>query len=114
MTIEKFEDILAWQKARELNLELNKSFSDQKNYTFKDQILRAGLSISNNIAEGFERSGDKELKYFLHVARGSNAEVRSMLYTALDMEYIDETRFQEFMSLSVAVGKLLTGFIKKL
>ncbi|MES2971835.1 MAG: four helix bundle protein [Patescibacteria group bacterium] len=114
MTIKKFEDIIAWQKVRELNKELNYSFVDLRNFTFKDQILRAGLSINNNIAEGFERSGDKELKYFLHVARGSAAEVRSMLYMALDMKYIEEARFQELYGLTVEVGRLITGFIKKL
>lgn len=114
MTIKKFEDIIAWQKARELNRELNNSFAGLKNFTFKDQILRAGLSINNNIAEGFERNGDKELKYFLCVSRGSTAEVRSMLYMALDMAYINEQRHEELLLITIDVGRLLTGFIKKL
>jgi four helix bundle protein len=103
MTIRKFEDVVAWQKARLLNKELNKSFGSIRNFTFKDQILRAGLSINNIIAEGFERSGDKELKYFLHIARGSCAEVRSMLYTGLDMGYIDESKHQELLISTVEV-----------
>ncbi|MBX6334931.1 four helix bundle protein, partial [Candidatus Saccharibacteria bacterium] len=84
MTIGRFEDVVAWQKGRELNKLLFRVLQNNKNFSFKDQMFRASLSITNNIAEGFERGGDKELRQFLIVARGSAAEVRSMLYTALD------------------------------
>lgn len=114
MKINKFEDVIAWQKAHELNVELRKYFGDIKDFSFKDQILRAGLSINNNIAEGFERGSSKELSHFLVIARGSNSEVRSMLYSALDFGYINENQKSELINSSIEIGKLLTGFIKRL
>ncbi len=114
MTIQKFEDVIAWQKGRKLNVALFATFESNRNYSFKDQLFRASLSVTNNIAEGFERGGDKELRQFLIIARGSIAEVRSMLYTALDIEYISQQEFEQFLEQSVEVGKLLTGFIRKL
>lgn len=114
MKINQFEDVIAWQKARELNIELRKTFCELKDFSFKDQILRAGLSINNNIAEGFERGSVKELSYFLIIARGSNSEVRSMLYSALDFGYIDKNKQHDLIESSIVIGKLLTGFIKKL
>ena len=114
MKIERFEDIVAWQKARELNKELFGQFKTTRNFTFRDQILRASLSITNNIAEGFERGSNKELKQFLTIARGSTAEVRSMLYIAIDNNYINNTQFSNLFEKTTQIGKLLTGFIKTL
>lgn len=114
MKIERFEDIVAWQKARELNKELFCQFKTTRNFTFRDQILKASLSITNNIAEGFERGSNKELKQFLTIARGSTAEVRSMLYTAIDNDYINNTQFSNLLEKTTQIGKLLTGFIKTL
>ena len=76
MKIEKFEDIIAWQKAEELTLLIYKAFKDNKDFGFKDQIQKASVSIMNNIAEGFERRGDKEFKHFLFIAKGSSGEIR--------------------------------------
>ena len=72
MKIEKFEDILAWQKAKSLTLFIYTSFKSNKDYAFRDQIQRASVSILNNIAEGFERKGDKELSHFLFILRIQN------------------------------------------
>lgn len=112
MKIEKFEDIIAWQKSKHLTLQVYKLFSLHKDYGFKDQIQRASVSIMNNIAEGFERKGDKELKYFLFIAKGSCGEVRSMLYIALELKYISEKDFQNMYNESVEISKILSGFIK--
>ena len=114
MKIEKFEDIIAWQKARELTLSIYKTFRDNKDFGFRDQIQRASVSIMNNIAEGFERRGDKELKHFLFIAKGSCGEVRSMLYLALSLEYINKTQYEEFYNLSIEISRLISGFIKTL
>lgn len=65
MKIERFEDIIAWQKAKELTLLIYSRFKENRDFSFRDQILRATVSIMNNIAEGFERRSNKELKYFL-------------------------------------------------
>jgi len=69
MKIEKFEDIIAWQKAKQITVTIFKIFELSRNYSFKDQIQRASVSIMNNIAEGFERRGDKEFKNFFYCKR---------------------------------------------
>lgn len=114
MKIERFEDIKAWQKAGELSLEIYKSFRSSKDFGFKDQIQRAAVSIMNNIAEGFARKGNKEFKRFLHIARGSCAEVKSMLYLAFRLEYIGKKDFETLRSSTDEVSKMLYGFIAKL
>lgn len=114
MRIEKFEDIIAWQKARTLSLQVYELFSASKDYGFKDQIQRASVSIMNNIAEGFERKGDKEFKHFLFIAKGSCGEVRSMLYLAQGLGYIQKEKFDELYKQSVEISKILSGFIKTL
>lgn len=114
MTIDTFEDVIAWQKARSLYSVLYVKFKNNREYSFKDQLLRAVLSISNNIAEGFDRGTAKELKHFLLIARGSAAEVRSMLLVANDIEIIDNKELNELLSEVMDVSRLLTGFIKSI
>lgn len=114
MKIERFEDILSWQKSKELNIKISHLFKDCKNYSFKDQILRCSLSIMNNIAEGFERKSNKEFSNFLFIAKGSCGELRSMLYLALDFCYIKEDEFKNIYNKSVEISKLLSGLIKTL
>lgn len=110
--IESFEDVVAWQRAKELNILLYGQFRNHKDYAFKDQLLRASVSIMNNIAEGFDRGSHKELKQFLVIARGSAAEVRSMLILAGELGYIEDT--VKYMTLAREISRLLTGFIKSI
>lgn len=112
MIIKKFEDIIAWQKAGKLTTEIYLKFRDCKDYRFKDQIQRASVSIINNIAEGFERASNKELKHFLYIAKGSCGEVRSILYLSLKFDYINKEEFNYFYCLSVEISKLIAGLIK--
>ena len=114
MKIEKFEDIVSWQKSKELSLKVYSSFKENKDFNFKGQIERASVSVMNNIAEGFERRSNQEFKYFLFIAKGSCAEVRSMLYIAHELKYIEDKSFEELRSLAIEVSKLLSGLIKKL
>lgn len=114
MKIEQFEDINAWQKSKILTLLIYKTFSNQKDYGFKDQIQRASVSIMNNIAEGFERRGDKEFKYFLSVAKGSCGEVRSMLYLGHELGYISKKEFEELYATAIEVSKMTAGLMKAL
>ncbi len=114
MKIGKFEDILSWQKSRKLTLIIYNVFENTKDFGFKNQIERASVSIMNNITEGFERKSNKEFKYFLFVAKGSSAEVRSMLYIAKDLEKIDDMKFKELYELTLEISKLLSGLIKTL
>ncbi len=114
MKAERFEDIIAWQKSGELSLIIYEKFRDNNDFAFKNQIQRAAVSIMNNIAEGFERKGNKEFKHFLFIAKGSCGEVRSMLYLALKLEYLPEKDFKKFYNLSIEISKILSGFIKTL
>lgn len=114
MVIQRFEDVIAWQKAKLLVVEIRKEFANVSERSFKDQIFRASLSTMNNIAEGFDRGTDKELKYFLHIARGSNAEVRSMLIAAGEIRYISKIKAMELVELSEEISKILSGFIRSL
>ncbi len=114
MKIEKFEDLISWQKAKEVSIVVYRLFKDTRDFSFKDQIQRAVISISNNIAEGFERQSNKELKQFLYIAKGSCGEVRSMLYIAKDLEYITEKEFEKNHDSLLEISRLLSGFIKKL
>ncbi len=88
MKIERFEDVIAWQKARVLTVKIYTLFRESKDFGFTNQIQRASVSIMNNIAEGFERKGDKAFKHFLFMAKGSCGEVRSMLILAKDLDLI--------------------------
>lgn len=114
MKIEKFEDIIAWQKAQELSLIIYKSFTSSRDFGFRDQIQRASVSVMNNIAEGFERGSNKEFKHFLFIAKGSCAEVRSMLYLALGLKYITKEQYENYYNLVMDTSRLLSGFIKTL
>lgn len=114
MTIKNFEDIIAWQKSKDLSLLIYKLFSKSKDYSFKDQIQRASVSIMNNIAEGFERQTNKEFKHFLFIAKGSCGEVRSMSGLAKELGYMSEKDYNKVSELSTEISKILSGFIKTL
>ncbi|MBI5403196.1 MAG: four helix bundle protein [Ignavibacteriae bacterium] len=114
MVIEKFEDIISWQKSKSLTVELYKILDGNKDNNFKWQILRASVSIMNNIAEGFERKTNKEFTQFLYVAKGSAAEVRSMLYLALELKYITDEQYNKLFNEVIIISKLISNFIKTL
>ncbi len=114
MKIERFEDIISWQKGTELSVIVYDIFRNNRDYGFKDQIQRAAVSISNNIAEGFERRSNKELTNFLYIAKGSAGEVRSMLNLALKLNYINQKQFDDLQNRCTEIGRLLSGFIKTL
>ena len=110
----RFEDIEAWQKARELT----KAVYDRanagrfsKDFGLRDQICRAAVSVMSNIAEGFGRGGNAEFMQFLSIAKGSAAEVESQLYVALDQEYISGEHFEASRSLTVAAKNLIGGLM---
>jgi four helix bundle protein len=114
MKIEKFEDILAWQKGKELSIFIYRQQKSNRDFSFRDQLQRAVISICNNIAEGYERQSNKEFKQFLFISKGSAGEVRSMLYIGLELGYINQSDFERAYSLSIEISKLLSGFIKTL
>ncbi|MFA6183964.1 MAG: four helix bundle protein [Parcubacteria group bacterium] len=112
--IEKFEDIIVWQKSKLLIADIYKDFKNCKDYAFRDQIRRASVSIMNNIAEGYERMGNREFAKFLYIAKGSCGEVRSMLHLALDLEYINKQTFDLNIGRTLEISRMLSSFIKKL
>jgi four helix bundle protein len=114
MKIERFEDIIAWKKAGELTIAIYSSFSTCKDFGFRDQIQRSGVSVMNNIAEGFERKTNNDFKHFLFMAKGSCGEVRSMLYVAKKLKYIDNVQHNNLNALSTEISKMISGLIKTL
>lgn len=116
-SIEKFEDIEAWQKARELTREIYRVTNRgtfAKDFGLRDQIRRASVSIMSNIAEGFGRGGNREFIQFLSMAKGSVSEVQAQLYVAVDAGYLTKDQFQQLYSLSQSTGSLIGGFIRYL
>ncbi|MGD8687500.1 MAG: four helix bundle protein [Syntrophobacterales bacterium] len=117
MKIQRFEDLEAWQIARELTnhiYTITKKESICRDFGFIDQIRRAAISIMNNIAEGFERGTNKDFAKYIFIARGSAGEVRSMLYVALDQGYLTGATFQQCHELSIRCSQLCWGLIKHL
>ena len=112
--IEKFEDIIAWQKARLLTRDVYKCSREgafARDYGLKDQIQRASVSTMANVAEGFERGGDKEFIQFLPNSKGSCGEVKSHLYVALDQAYISPAGFDQLYAQASEVSRMLSGFM---
>jgi len=110
--IERFEDFIAWQKARKLTAEIYKVTNEgnfAKDFGLKDQIRRAAISSMSNLAEGFERGRPTEFHQFLSVAKGSCAELRAQLYVALDVGYLSTEIFDALMSQATEVGQILGG-----
>jgi len=113
-SIDQFEDIIAWQKSKELTIQIYKLFCGSKDYSFRDQIQRASVSIMNNIAEGFERRSNKEFRNFLFIAKGSCGEVRSMLHLSQELKYLPEEQYTQFLNQALEISKILSGLIKTL
>jgi len=110
--IEKFEDFVAWQKARQLSRKIYQATNlpgFSRDFALKDQIRRSAISIMSNIAEGFERGRAAEFHQFLSIAKASCAELRSQLYVAFDANYLSESQFEELMSAVLEVGKIVGG-----
>jgi len=115
--IERFEDIQAWQKARELNKNLyciTKNAQFSKDFSLKDQIRRSSVSIMANIAEGFGRRSKKEFANFLNMSHGSAAEVQCHLYIGLDQKYISQKDFEILYEKIDEVSKMIQGFMNYL
>ena len=112
--INSFEDLEVWQKAREfckLIHELSESGTFAKDYSRKDQINRSSGSIMDNIAEGFERGGNREFIQFLSYSKGSCGEARSQLYRAFDKTHIGQTEFDVMKEKAIELSKQLSGLI---
>lgn len=117
MKIEKFEDLEIWNKAIDLYVEiysLSEKGSLSKDFSAKDQLKRAALSISNNIAEGFEYDNNKEFLRFLKYSKGSSGEVRSMLHALLRTNQITADEHEKLVPIVIQISKNIKGFMKYL
>ena len=116
-TITKFEEIISWQEARALNKIIGKLIDDErfkKNYRLIGQMEGSAGSIMDNIAEGFERAGNKEFIQFLYIAKGSCGELRSQLYRAIDRTYINKEEFDSISNQSLKISSLIQKLINYL
>ncbi|MBA4140301.1 MAG: four helix bundle protein [Segetibacter sp.] len=116
-TIKRFEDILSWQKARELNKKVGTMIDSgrlQNNFRLINQIEGSAGSIMDNISEGFERSGNREFLQFLYISKGSCGEFRSQLYRCLDRGYLSQEEFKELFDCSIEIIVMLQKLIEYL
>ncbi len=112
MQVTKFEDLEIWKRSLVLSVSIYKLGESIKNYAFAEHIGRTGLSISSNIAEGFERGGNKEFVRFLNIARGSCGELRSQLYIGVKMEYIKTEIGEELIDETRQISAMISSLVK--
>ena len=115
--IERFEDMEAWRDARRLVKQIYQITNDgpfARDFGLRDQVRRAAVSAMSNIAEGFERGSNKDFVRFLYMAKASVGEVRSQLYTAVDLGYLKQEQANEIMDAARSVSRQIAGFIKYL
>ncbi|MFZ2542162.1 MAG: four helix bundle protein, partial [Gallionella sp.] len=108
----RFEDLEVWKLSARLSANLYKAMADIKDFGFRDQITRAGLSIPSNIAEGYERNSDKELANFLNYAKGSAGELRTQIYIGMEIGYIKREIGKDWIHECEAISKMLHGLIR--
>ncbi len=112
--VSKFEDLEVWKTARLLTrlvYDISNHNGLSKDFALRDQLRRSASSIMANIAEGFERNGDREFGHFLAIAKGSCGELRAQLYIALDQKYVTETQFQSAYEMAVKISKMLSSLM---
>jgi len=109
-----FEDLMVWKKAARLSVEVYRAFSSCRDYGFKDQICRASVSVPSNIAEGYERNSNKEFLRFLNIAKASSGELRTQLYIAKELGYLEDSSFKKLLDASKEISAMLSGLIKSI
>jgi four helix bundle protein len=114
MKIQRFEDLIAWQKAQDFAVEIYSHYKDNRDWDFRNQICRASVSISNNIAEGFDRISKPEFRRFLLFSLASCSEVKSMLYLSKRLNYMGEDKMKQLIQQALEISKIITGLIKSI
>src|SRR3954467_7903302 len=109
MAYQSFEDLEVWQRGCRLTVEIFKNFATCKNFSFRDQVQRAALSIPSNVAEGSERGSTKDFAHFLNIAKGSCAELRTQLYIARRLELLSKAAFDALIRESKELSAMLEG-----
>jgi four helix bundle protein len=112
--VSSFEDLVVWKRAVALSADLYKELCDVRDYGFKDQLTRAGLSIASNIAEGMERDSRADRARHLTIARSSCGEVRTQVYVGLDVGYVDQEVGQRWIAESRQISAMLVGLSRSI
>jgi len=107
-----FEDLDIWKEGMRLSVFVYKLMKDCKDFGFKDQIQRASVSVPSNIAEGFERQTNKEFIQFLYIAKGSCGELRTQIYLAKELEYLNQEDYKNMLKQSKLLSAKIQNFIK--
>ena len=108
----RFEDLDVWKKSARLSADIYRQLRELKDFGFKDQITRSGLSVPSNIAEGFERESQKEGITFLSYAKGSCGELRCQIYIGMDIDYIPKDIGKEWLEKATEISAMISGLIK--
>jgi len=108
----KFEDLDVWKRSARLSANIYKQLANLRDYGFKDQITRSGLSIPSNTAEGFERESQKDCIKFLSYAKGSCGELRCQIYIGIDIDYIPKEVGKKWIQGTIEISSMLSGLIK--
>jgi four helix bundle protein len=114
MAYQSFEDLEVWQRGCRLTVEVFTAFAQCKNFSFRDQIQRAALSIPSNVAEGSERGSNKDFAHFLNIAKGSCGELRTQLYIARKLDFLSKTPFDALVKESKELSAMLEGLRRSL
>lgn len=114
MAYRSFEDLNVWKKATRLTVEIINNIADCDDYAFKNQVLKSAISIPSNIAEGAERNTQKEFQYFLNVAKGSAAELRTQMYIGMETKLIEKDLSKKVILDLKEISSMLHGLIKSL
>ena len=111
MEVKRFEDLDVWKRAAKRGADLYKHFSELKVFGFRDQITRAGLSLSSNIAEGLEKMAAKEKVNFMNYAKGSCGELRSQTAIGMDISHVNEEKGRHWLKEASGISAMLAGLI---
>ncbi|SDW04046.1 four helix bundle protein [Thiocapsa roseopersicina] len=109
---EAFEDLEVWKRGARLSADIYRGLRDLKDWGFRDQITRSGLSIPSNIAEGYERESNRDCINFLSYAKGSAGELRTQIYIGMDIGYIDRQTGKHWLNEAQQISKMLAALIK--
>ena len=110
----KFEDLEIWKRSARLSAELYKKLAECKDFGFRDQITRSGLSVPSNIAEGFERDSERDFIRFLRYAKGSCGELRTQVYIGINIGYIERSIGKTWVNETREISAMLVGFINSI
>ena len=108
----RFEELDVWKRSARLSADIYKALAELKDYGFRDQITRAGLSMPSNIAEGYERNSNKELTLFLNYAKGSAGELRTQIYIGMEIGYINRENGKHWLQEAEEISKMLHGLMR--